>query len=172
MKHFLDTHWLAPNVMRVAIDPAIPVCFADLAAGDLPPSYHAEKPDWSSDIRWISAAEETAFARFQAAFDALDAARHVVDYVAVDRAIRLYQGFVVVRSECREANFHVDWENAGNQAFTFLGTGAFTGVAGQLRYEQVSGNTFISGDTNGDGVADFMIRVDGVHSLGSDDFIL
>jgi Ca2+-binding RTX toxin-like protein len=61
---------------------------------------------------------------------------------------------------------------SGDQAFTYLGNGAFTGVAGQLRYEQVGGNTFISGDTNGDGVADFMIRVDGLHSLTSDDFIL
>lgn len=52
--------------------------------------------------------------RFQAAFDALDVARHVTEYVAVDHAVRLYQGFVVVRSECREASFHLDWEDAGN----------------------------------------------------------
>lgn len=60
---------------------------------------------------------------------------------------------------------------AGDQAFSWLGDGAFTGVAGQLRYEQVDGNTYVSGDVNGDGIADFMIRLDGVHSLGSDDFV-
>jgi hypothetical protein len=61
---------------------------------------------------------------------------------------------------------------AGNQGFTFLGAGAFTGTAGQLRYEQISGDTFVTGDTNGDGVADFMIRLDGLHTLRSGDFIL
>lgn len=38
-----------------------------------------------------------------------------------------------------------------DDAFTFIGTGAFSNVAGQLRYEQVGGNTLITGDVNGDG---------------------
>ncbi|UUR06775.1 hypothetical protein [Sphingomonas glaciei] len=120
MKHFLDREWLAPNVMRVAIDPAVAAGFADLAAEIVPAAYHVERPDWNSDIRWISAAEEASFARFQAAFDALEVARHVTDYVAVDHAIRLYQGFVVARSHCREPDFHVDWDATGNQAFTLV----------------------------------------------------
>lgn len=61
---------------------------------------------------------------------------------------------------------------AGDQAFTFLGGGAFTDSAGELRYEQVNGNTYVSGDTNGDGVADSMIKIDGLHSLNSSDFVL
>ncbi|WP_205481134.1 M10 family metallopeptidase [Sphingomonas arenae] len=60
---------------------------------------------------------------------------------------------------------------AGNQQFAWLGDSAFTGVAGQLRYEQIGGNTYVQGDTNGDGVADFMIRVDGLHTLGTGDFL-
>jgi Ca2+-binding RTX toxin-like protein len=44
---------------------------------------------------------------------------------------------------------------AGNQAFTFVGSRAFSRVAGQLRY---SGG-ILSGDTNGDGVADFEIQM-------------
>ena len=70
------------------------------------------------------------------------------------------------------ATIDADANTAGNQAFTFLGTGAFTGVAGQLRYEQVGSNTFISGDVNGDGVADFMIRVDGLQNFVVTDFVL
>jgi hypothetical protein len=58
----------------------------------------------------------------------------------------------------------------GDQAFSFIGTGAFSNTAGQLRYEQISGNTYVEGDTNGDGVADFMIRFDGLHALVSGDF--
>jgi Ca2+-binding RTX toxin-like protein len=60
----------------------------------------------------------------------------------------------------------------GNQSFTFIGTESFHDVAGELRYQEISGNTYISGDTNGDGVADFMIRLDGLHSLTSGDFVL
>jgi Ca2+-binding RTX toxin-like protein len=61
---------------------------------------------------------------------------------------------------------------AGTQDFAFIGTGAFTGVAGQLRYEQANGNTFVSADTDGDGDADLMLQLDGVHALKVADFIL
>jgi uncharacterized protein len=60
----------------------------------------------------------------------------------------------------------------GDDAFSFIGTGAFTNVAGQLRYDVVNGTSFVSGDTNGDGVADFIIRVNGVINLQSGDFNL
>jgi Ca2+-binding RTX toxin-like protein len=59
---------------------------------------------------------------------------------------------------------------SGDQAFSFIGTGAFSNTAGELRYEQISGNTYVEGDTNGDGLADFMIRVDGLHTFTSGDF--
>jgi Ca2+-binding RTX toxin-like protein len=65
-----------------------------------------------------------------------------------------------------------DSTTAGNQAFAFLGAGAFTGRAGELRAEQVNGNTIISGDTDGDGLADLVIRLDGLHTVASGDFIL
>lgn len=60
----------------------------------------------------------------------------------------------------------------GDQAFSFIGDAAFGGIAGQLRSYQDGGNTYVQGDTNGDGVADFLIRLDGLHSLTSGDFIL
>jgi len=59
----------------------------------------------------------------------------------------------------------------GDQAFTFIGTSAFGNVAGQLRYEQISGNTYIEGDLNGDGIADFMIRADGLHAFVGTDLV-
>jgi len=61
---------------------------------------------------------------------------------------------------------------AGDQGFTFIGSGAFSHTAGELRYQQISGNTYVQGDIDGDGVADFWIRLDGLHALGSGDFIL
>ena len=59
-----------------------------------------------------------------------------------------------------------------DNAFTFIGTAAFGGVAGQLRYQQVGGNTQLMGDVNGDGVADFIIRIDGLHALSAGNFTL
>ena len=49
---------------------------------------------------------------------------------------------------------------SGNQAFSFIGTAAFSGKAGELRYEKAPSDTYISGDVNGDQVADFTIRLD------------
>ena len=61
---------------------------------------------------------------------------------------------------------------AGNQAFTFIGAAAFTNAAGQLRYATNGPDLVVSGDLNGDDVADFSIAVDGVGSLVAGDFML
>lgn len=61
---------------------------------------------------------------------------------------------------------------AGDQNFSFIGASAFSNVAGQLRYEQINGNTIVSGDVNGDSVADFAIQLTGNIALVSTDFIL
>jgi len=61
---------------------------------------------------------------------------------------------------------------AGNQAFSFIGSGLYTGVAGQLRFAQSGGNTTIAGDINGDGTSDFHIIVKGTIALQASDFVL
>jgi hypothetical protein len=61
---------------------------------------------------------------------------------------------------------------SADQAFTFIGTSAFSSVAGQLRYETSAGITTIFGDVNGDGVADLQIQLSGSIPLISSDFIL
>ncbi|MBP0466265.1 endo alpha-1,4 polygalactosaminidase [Roseomonas sp. PWR1] len=49
---------------------------------------------------------------------------------------------------------------AGDQAFAYIGGGAFTGAAGQLRVVSSGTNTYTaSGDTNGDRTADFAITI-------------
>ncbi|HZF44523.1 MAG TPA: M10 family metallopeptidase C-terminal domain-containing protein [Sphingomonadaceae bacterium] len=56
-----------------------------------------------------------------------------------------------------DANRNTD--NA-NEAFSFIGEGAFTSTAGELRSGlDANGRRFVEGDTNGDGVADFQIFV-------------
>ena len=61
---------------------------------------------------------------------------------------------------------------AGNQAFTFIGAAAFSGVSGQLRREAVSGSMIVSGDVNGDAVADFSVVLANTTSLQASNFIL
>ena len=48
---------------------------------------------------------------------------------------------------------------AVNDAFSFIGAGAFGGVAGQLRVYAAGGSQIVEGDINGDGNADFSIEV-------------
>ena len=45
-----------------------------------------------------------------------------------------------------------------DNAFSFIGSSAFSGAAGQLRSYSQSGNNFVAGDVNGDGLADFTIQ--------------
>jgi len=61
---------------------------------------------------------------------------------------------------------------AGDQAFTFIGGGAFTHQAGQLRAATSPGVTTIAGDLNGDGVSDFHIQLTGAVTLQASDFVL
>ncbi|HLL30849.1 MAG TPA: cadherin, partial [Allosphingosinicella sp.] len=61
---------------------------------------------------------------------------------------------------------------SSNQAFTFIGSAAFSNVAGQLRYETSGGMTTVYGDVNGDGVADLQIQLSGTIALVASDFIL
>ena len=60
----------------------------------------------------------------------------------------------------------------GDDGFSFIGSAAFSNVAGQLRAEVFFGNTYVMGDTNGDGIADFVVKIDGNVPLSGSDFIL
>lgn len=61
---------------------------------------------------------------------------------------------------------------SGNQAFSFIGTKAFTGKAGELRYEKETSDTYVYGDVNGDKVADVAIHLDDRVTLTKSYFIL
>jgi serralysin len=60
----------------------------------------------------------------------------------------------------------------GNQSFKFIGTAAFSGAAGELRYQKNGGNSNIFADTNGDGVADMHIISEVAQSFVKGDFVL
>jgi Ca2+-binding RTX toxin-like protein len=65
-----------------------------------------------------------------------------------------------------------DAVSAGDQAFAFLGTAAFTNHAGELRYRVSDTTATLYGDMDGNGVADFSLKLVGVTGLGSADFVL
>jgi len=52
------------------------------------------------------------------------------------------------------------------------GTSAFSGKAGELRFEKKASDTYIYGDVNGDGTADFAIHLDDAVALTQSYFIL
>ena len=61
---------------------------------------------------------------------------------------------------------------AGDQKFAFIGTAAFHKIAGELHMEVAGGVTTLTGDTNGDGLADFSLVVPGAGTLVAADFLL
>ena len=65
-----------------------------------------------------------------------------------------------------------DAASAGDQAFTLIGTAAFTGNAGQLRTYASAGDTVITGDTDGDGIGDIYLRVAGTVTFAAGDLVL
>ena len=66
-----------------------------------------------------------------------------------------------------------DITTAGNQGFVFLGTGAFSGAAGELRYEDDgAGGLIVQMDIDGDGSADLFIRMHAISDLHASDFVL
>ncbi|WP_248446978.1 M10 family metallopeptidase C-terminal domain-containing protein [Sinorhizobium meliloti] len=56
----------------------------------------------------------------------------------------------------------------GDQAFLFIGSSAFYGKAGELNFR----SGIVSGDVNGDGLADFQVKVMNLSALSGSDFLL
>jgi Ca2+-binding RTX toxin-like protein len=57
-----------------------------------------------------------------------------------------------------------------DNAFSLIGSGAFTGTAGELRAYSQSGSFFVAGDVDGDGLADFTIQTNIL--MANSDFVL
>ncbi|MBC7986942.1 MAG: M10 family metallopeptidase C-terminal domain-containing protein [Sphingomonadaceae bacterium] len=72
------------------------------------------------------------------------------------------------------AEIDADSVQAGVQRFDFIRDRAFSGVAGELRYETnaAAGVTFVEGDIDGDGAADFVIKLTSEIDLIRADFVL
>jgi Ca2+-binding RTX toxin-like protein len=60
---------------------------------------------------------------------------------------------------------------SSDDSFTWLGSGAFTNTAGELRTFLDGGVFSLGGDTDGDGVADFIVNLQGIASIAQTDII-
>ena len=119
MWHFLNQKMRAPNVTTVPVDPAI---VAEFSAENYPTieGLGTVNPNWQSDIKWVAPNEPKAHGVFESAFERLGVAGHMTRYLDIAKEVRLYAGFMVVRSECATPNFQVDWAQTNNEAFTLL----------------------------------------------------
>lgn len=87
---------------------------------------------------------------------------------AADRITDFVQ--IVERIDLR--GIDADSGTAGDQAFSFIGTAAFSGVAGELRYDFDGTDTWLHADVDGDSVADFEIVLSGGYPMVAGDFFL
>lgn len=67
-----------------------------------------------------------------------------------------------------DANLNTD----ANEAFRFIGTNAFTGTAGELRYQRTAEGAVCMADMTGDRVADLTITLTGIDHLTAPAFLL
>ncbi len=93
--------------------------------------------------------------------DALNGEDIILDFV---------QGQVKIDVTTIDANLG----SVGDQNFSFQGISDFTGVAGQLRYQNDFGDgyTHIFADVDGDAISDFHVWLAGTYTMAASDFIL
>lgn len=140
MKHFVNNEFSAPNVITVPFDPALLEGLRATIQKPLSKSdYTVVSPPWASDIKWISPNSIQSYKFFLAIFESLGIAQHVKSFVDFDKLIRMYTGFLVVRSQCTEANYHVDWRAADNNAFTLISPLSDNARGFGLLYKTVDG---------------------------------
>jgi hypothetical protein len=70
------------------------------------------------------------------------------------------------------SDIDADTVAGGDQAFSFIGSSAFSGSAGELRQFTSGADTYVAGDVDGDGLSDFIIKLNGSHTLAGTDFDL
>lgn len=61
---------------------------------------------------------------------------------------------------------------SGDDPFVFIGTQPFHKIAGEMHYAYVGNTTLVSGDVDGNGVADFALVLNGKIALAASDFVL
>jgi len=91
----------------------------------------------------------------------------------IGRADRITDFSSADRDRIDLSRVDADTAIAGDQVFTFIGGARFSATAGELRSQTLSsGDTYVYGDTNGDRLTDFVLRLDGAVTLSAASFLL
>lgn len=98
--------------------------------------------------------------------------RLVHDSTATPTEHDTIEGFKVKFDHIDLSDIDANKHASGDQAFDFIDTQNFHGKAGELRVLHQGGNTFVFGDVNGDGNADFEIQLTGNIHLKEGNFDL
>ena len=109
-----------PRGLIVDVDPDIVRELLPLARRRAGRDFSIVRPRWASDIRWFGPRTKAGFDRFEDAFRRLGIAGHVAPLLDLDREVRLYSGFLVMRRHCSKPDFHVDWRGTNGQACTLI----------------------------------------------------
>ena len=117
---FFNESMQAKNVIEIDLDQFDLSAFQELINSPFNEDYCITSPNWSSDIKWISANNKKTRQFFYDHFSKMKIASPVLKYLDLNESPTLYQGFIVQRSKCTKTNFHEDWMNTKNQAFTFM----------------------------------------------------
>ena len=134
-KHWLSPQFLAPNILEVdvamdAVAPAMSLVnevrhidgtnkTIALASGQTL-NVKSMSSVWQSDILWISQDDIPTYEFFRTIFFSCGVAGAVAERISFKNELRLYSGFFVTRSTCSRPDFHFDWLNCNNDAFTVL----------------------------------------------------
>ena len=66
----------------------------------------------------------------------------------------------------------IDLGGVYSGTFSFIGSGGFTGHAGELGFSAYDSGILVAGDIDGDGHADFEIKLIGIAAIEAGDFFL
>jgi len=97
-----------------------------------------------------------------------DQGNDVFVYLATETTVDVITDFTRGRDKLDLSAIDAIFGTAANDAFAFIGSSAFSNVAGQVRYA----GGFVYADVNGDSVADLTIQLSGAPVLTTADFVL
>lgn len=123
-KDYYNTQLNANNVFKIVIDIDIIDLIENYFNTHIKNNYqninfHTTSPSWNSDIKWTSVNNIETYNKFLKIFKNLNFDK-IKQFIDFKDEIRCYSAFFVTRSYCKKPNFHTDFINTGNNAFTLM----------------------------------------------------
>jgi len=121
MSGFLNTDFNAPNVFTFTFsNDLLAKIKHDVLDEQSNIKYMVVRPNWNSDIAWLSPNSLKDVNIFSNIFDQLQVQSVVKSLLNIKSSFVSYCGFLVVRSSCIGVDYHTDWIGTGLNAFTLI----------------------------------------------------